>query len=121
MKKTKLIKNKKEVSAIPKNNNEKIKLLVLDVLKPHNPNIVNFGIELKKANGIDNIDISVYAVDEKTETVKVVIEGSDLDFDIIRDKIEQAGCVVHSVDKIAIGKKLCSYQLHDLQHGMRHL
>lgn len=93
-----------------------IKLLVLDILKPHKPNIVEFGKELKKANGIENLDISVYAVDEKTETVKVVIEGSCLDFEVIKKTVEDFGAVVHSVDKVAVGKKLCDYQIPEMQH-----
>ncbi len=104
---------------MPAKNNDKIKLLVLDILKPHTPNIVEFGKELQKANGIENIDISVYAVDEKTETVKVVIEGNSLDFEVIRKTIEDSGAVVHSVDKVAIGNKICSYQLHELPHSFR--
>ena len=96
-----------------------IRLLVLDILKPHKPNIVEFGQELKKTNGIDNLDVSVYAVDEKTESVKVVLEGNSLNFDDIRKTIEDAGAVVHSVDKVAIGKSLCSYQLHELPHAFR--
>ena len=95
--------------------------MVLDVLKPHKPNIVEFGTELKKTNGIENLDISVYAVDEKTETVKVVLEGNALDFDTIKKTIEDFGAVVHSVDKVAVGKKLCEYQLHDLHPGLRQL
>ncbi|MFH1063899.1 MAG: DUF211 domain-containing protein [Candidatus Woesearchaeota archaeon] len=101
---------------MPVNEKKPIKLLVIDVLKPHTPNIVEFGQELVKADGIDNIDVSVYAVDEKTETVKVVIEGKSLDFPAIRDKIENFGAVVHSVDKICIGDKICSYQIKDLPH-----
>ena len=102
-----------------KDNKSSIKLLVLDILKPHNPNIVEFGKELKKANGIDNLDISVYAVDEKTETVKVVLEGANLDFDVIKSTIENSGAVIHSVDKVAVGKKLCEYQLHDAHHALK--
>ena len=96
-----------------------IKLLVLDVLKPHKPNIVEFGKTLSESNGIENIDISVYAVDEKTEDVKVVLEGVSLDFDKIRQTIEDTGAAVHSIDKICIGKKVCSYQLHELHHAPR--
>jgi len=81
--------------------------------------IVDFGKELAKANGIENMDISVYAVDEKTETVKVVIEGHSLDFEVIRQTIEEFGAVVHSVDKICLGKKVCSYQLPELPHQFR--
>jgi hypothetical protein len=96
-----------------------VKLLVLDVLKPHTPNIVEFGQSLAVANGIENLDISVYAVDEKTESVKIVVEGNSLDFEVIQKTIENFGAVVHSVDKICIGKKICSYQLHELPHSFR--
>lgn len=99
------------------NKKHPIKLLVLDVLKPHHPNIVEFGKTLAGSNGIENIDISVYAVDEKTEDVKVILEGLSLDFEVIRKTIEDTGAVVHSVDKICIGKKICSYQLHELQQA----
>ena len=105
---------------MPKNDRSTIKLLVLDVLKPHKPNIVEFGKELATANGVENIDVSVYAVDEKTETVKVVLEGNALDFEVIRKTIENSGAVVHSIDKICLGKKICSYQLHELPHGLKH-
>lgn len=95
--------------------NHPIKLLVLDVLKPHHPNIVEFGKTLADSNGIENIDITVYSVDEKTEDVKVVLEGISLDFEIIRKTIENTGAVVHSVDKICLGKKICSYQFQEPQ------
>lgn len=91
-----------------------IKLLVLDILKPHKPNIVEFSETMTNANGIKSLDISVYAVDEKTESIKMVIEGDSLDFEVIRKNIEDFGAVIHSVDKVAAGKKICSYQLHDL-------
>lgn len=96
-----------------------IKLLVLDALKPHKPNIVELGTALAKANGIENLDISVYAVDEKTESVKIVLEGDNLDFETIRKEVEDFGAVIHSVDKVAVGKKVCSYQLHELPHSFR--
>ncbi|MFC1741495.1 DUF211 domain-containing protein [Nanoarchaeota archaeon] len=98
-----------------------VKLLVLDILKPHKPNIVEFSQSLTQTNGIENIDISVYAVDEKTESVKMVLEGSSLDFEIIRKTIEDFGAVIHSVDKVAAGKKICSYQLHELPHHFKPL
>lgn len=92
---------------------DSIKLMVLDVLKPHTPNIVEFGQSLGRANGIENVDVSVYTVDEKTESVKVVVEGLDLDFNAIRKTIEDFGAVIHSVDKICIGQRMCSYQPHE--------
>ncbi len=91
-----------------------IKVLVLDVLKPHKPNIVEFGQSLADANGIESADVAVYAVDEKTESVKIVIEGETLDFEIIKRTIEDFGAVIHSVDKVCIGKKLCQYHIPEV-------
>ena len=102
-----------------KENRSPIKLLVLDILKPHKPNIVEFSQSLAQANGIENLDISVYAVDEKTESVKIVLEGASLQFEDIRKTIEDFGAVIHSVDKVAAGKKICSYQLQELPHHYR--
>ena len=101
---------------MPKGQKKGVKLLVLDVLKPHSPNIVDFGKEIAKTDNVENADITVYAVDEKTENVKVVLEGSNLDFEIIRKTIENFGAVVHSVDKIGIGRTLCMYQLPEPGH-----
>lgn len=98
-----------------------VKLLVLDVLKPHQPNIVEFGKAIKKANGIENLDVTVYAIDEKTESVKVVLEGDDLQFDVIRKTVEDFGAVVHSVDKVSVGKDFVKYHMRDLPHYFRHV
>lgn len=104
---------------MPKKSGAQVKLLVLDILKPHKPNIVEFCQVIAKANGIENIDISVYTVDEKTESVKMVLEGNSLDFEIIRKTIEDFGAVVHSVDKVCAGKKICAFQLHELPHQFK--
>jgi len=104
---------------MPKKSGTPIKLLVLDILKPHKPNIVEFSQALAKTNGIENLDISVYAVDERTESVKMVLEGASLNFEVIRKTIEDFGAVVHSVDKVCAGKKICSFQLHELPHHIK--
>jgi len=99
-----------------KKKNPAVKMLVLDVLKPHKPNIVEFGKALSTANGIGNMDITVYTVDEKTESVKIIIEGDSLDFEVIKKSIEEFGAVIHSVDKICIGKTFCAYHLPEAIH-----
>lgn len=81
------------------------RILVLDVLKPHKPDIVEFGEELFKERSILNINISVVTVDERTETIKVVLEGDDINYENVRNIIEQYGAVIHSVDKVSFGEK----------------
>ncbi|MFH1834714.1 MAG: DUF211 domain-containing protein [Methanobacteriota archaeon] len=79
--------------------------LVLDVLKPHKPSIVEFG-KILHSKGVSGSSISVYAVDEKTESVKITLDGEGIDFDRIRSLIEDAGAVVHSIDRVVFGKKI---------------
>jgi uncharacterized protein len=85
-----------------------VKILVLDVLKPHKPNILDFGKKICTEKTIEAATISVYAVDEKTESLKIVLEGRDIDFDKIRDILEDQGGVIHSMDKVVLGRKTSS-------------
>ena len=85
-----------------------VKILVLDVLKPHKPNILDFGKRICTEKSIEAATISVYAVDEKTESLKIVLEGKDIDFDKIKDILEDQGGVIHSMDKVVLGKKTFS-------------
>ncbi|MBD3304506.1 hypothetical protein GF343_05140 [Candidatus Woesearchaeota archaeon] len=83
---------------------DKIKIIVLDILKPHKPDIIEFGLLIEKSRGVKCVNMSVYAVDEKTESVKLAIEGPDLDYKKIKKTIEDHGAVIHSIDKAVIGE-----------------
>lgn len=83
----------------------KIRVLVLDLLKPHKPNIAEFGQVLCLTKSVQNANLSVYAIDEKTESIKAVLEGTELDFEKIKESVEDFGAVIHSVDKVVVGAK----------------
>ena len=74
--------------------------LVLDVLKPHQPSIVEFAVALARIKGVERVDSSVVEVDAETETIKVVVEGRDLEVETIAETIRNLGGVVHSVDAV---------------------
>ncbi len=82
-----------------------VRILVLDVLKPHKPNILEFGRILGQEESVDSLNISVYAVDEKTESVKVVLDGYNIDSDAIEKLIEKEGAAIHSMDKVVLGER----------------
>ncbi len=82
-----------------------LRLLVIDVLKPHKPNIVELGRTMCLEGKLDSANITVYAVDEKTESLKIIIEGNNLIFDDIKQIIEDNGGAVHSIDKVIVGNK----------------
>jgi uncharacterized protein len=83
----------------------KIKIMVLDIMKPHKPDIAEFGQFLCSQKTVQNVNISVYAIDEKTESIKTVLEGSEISLDEIRTAVEEFGAVIHSVDKVVVGAK----------------
>jgi len=81
----------------------KIRLLVLDVLKPHQPSILKIATLLSDLKGVDGCDITVYEIDSKVENVKVTIQGKDIDFEEVKNVIEEHGATIHSVDKVTSG------------------
>ena len=84
----------------------KIRRVVLDVLKPHDPSIIEVSQRLASLPGVDGCNINIYEVDRKVENAKITIEGSDLDYESILHIIEDAGGTVHSIDEAVAGKVL---------------
>lgn len=80
----------------------KIHRLVLDVLKPHKPNVVDFAGCLAELNADYEIKIIVTAVDKMTENILLEIAGSDLQFAEISREIKKMGASVHSIDEVDV-------------------
>ena len=76
-----------------------LKSVVLDVLKPHEPDILKLGREiLSKERSVQSLEISVLEIDKETETLRVVLKGSNVNFEKLKTRIEKLGAVVHSID-----------------------
>ena len=84
----------------------KIRRLVLDVLKPHKPSIVELSKQVSITKGVFGVNCSLGEVDQDTETIKITIEGDDIDFDAVANAIEANGGVIHSIDSVSTGKRL---------------
>jgi hypothetical protein len=84
----------------------KIRRLVLDVLKPHKPTIVELSKRVSVTKGVFGVNCTLDEVDQETETVKITIEGDDINYNAVVKAIESAGGVIHSIDSVATGKKL---------------
>jgi hypothetical protein len=78
----------------------KIRRLVLDVLKPHQPNALDFASALAALSKDYRVTLTVIEVDKKTESTMVTIEGADILFDDIKAAIEKMGASVHSIDEV---------------------
>lgn len=80
----------------------KVKRLVLDVLKPHQPNALEFAQAIASLDGDYMVEVRVLGVDEQTETLLVKIEGEKLDFDSISNTISENGASLHSIDEVSV-------------------
>ena len=83
-----------------------IKRLVLDVLKPHKPSILELARAISKLNHITGVNLSIQEVDTETETIKITVEGNNIDFNELEQVIEDMCAVIHSIDEVAAGTKL---------------
>ena len=76
--------------------------IVLDVLKPHQPPLPEFASYLGEMDGITRVDISVVEMDEKTESLRIIVDGVGLDYEAIRSHMARQGAVIHSVDQVVV-------------------
>ncbi len=83
-----------------------IKRLVLDVLKPHKPSLIELTQRLSSLKGVDGVNCSLDEVDQETESIKVTIEGTSIAYDNVEAILRELGAVIHSVDEVAAGKRL---------------
>jgi len=83
-----------------------IRRLVLDVLKPHQPDVITYAQVLGDIQGVEGTNLSVDEVDQETETVKITLEGKDISFNDVKEMIQKLGGTVHSIDLVATGQRL---------------
>jgi len=83
-----------------------IKRIILDVLKPHAPSIIDVAGRLASLEGITGVNISLEEVDAETDSVKITIEGSNIDYNTVKKEISDCGAVIHSVDGVSAGMKI---------------
>jgi hypothetical protein len=82
-----------------------LRRIVLDVLKPHEPSLDVISTELVgQFDEIDAVNITVYEIDQKTQNVKLTIQGMNLDFSKIKVALEGFNCAIHSIDQVIAGK-----------------
>lgn len=81
-----------------------IRRLVVDSLKPRESPILDLSRTLCEVNGVEEVDINVTEVDAKTETIKITIRGTNIDYDGIGESLNGHGATIRSIDEISVGK-----------------
>lgn len=83
-----------------------VRRLVLDILKPHEPHVVEYAKTTQEIDGVKGVNISLVEIDEEVQNIKITVEGSEIDFDEVKQQIENLGGSIHSVDEIAYGERI---------------
>ena len=78
--------------------------VVLDTIKPlKGPTIVDIAKEVSGLSGVRRVNVRVNEVDMQTITMTIIVEGEDIDFEKVREKLDELGVVIHSIDE-AVGE-----------------
>lgn len=85
-----------------------VRRVVLDVLKLRDPPLPELALRLSSIPNVDGVNVSLVEIDQDTESVKIAIEGEDIDIEQVRELMKDCGAVIHSVDQVVVGKKIVS-------------
>lgn len=76
--------------------------MVLDVLKPHQPHALAFSQAIAEVGSDYYVHLTVLEVDESTETIEIVLEAKNIDFEAVQSAIRDMGGSVHSIDEVEV-------------------
>ena len=81
-----------------------IKRLVLDSLKPRETSIIDLSKAICKVEGVEEVDITVTEVDARTETIKLTVRGTNVNYEKLSETLNHYGATIRSIDEINVGK-----------------
>lgn len=79
-----------------------VKRLVLDVLKPHQPNALDFCREIAAIEPDYQVSLTVQEIDEDTQTLQLEIRGAAVELGPIESTIASMGGSLHSIDQVEV-------------------
>ena len=80
----------------------KVKRITMNILKPRSPSSLEFAKAIADQESPCRVQLTVDEVDEKTESITLVIEGEDIPFDAITETIQNLGGSLHSIDEVEV-------------------
>jgi len=79
-----------------------VKRVVLDVLKPHHPNALEFARAIAEQGPGYRVHLTVVEMDDKTETLVLEVSAESIDFDGLHATIKAMGASLHSIDEVEV-------------------
>lgn len=84
----------------------RIRRLVLDVLKPHDPSLLALTQAVCSEDSVDTVNSTVYEIDQDVENIKMTVQGENVDFDAVRAVIDDYAASIHSIDEAVCGETI---------------
>jgi len=66
-----------------------IRRLVLDVLKPHKPSVVELSEALSHLEGVEGVNIIINEIDQQVENAKVIVVGISISFEDVKNRLKE--------------------------------
>lgn len=82
-----------------------VKRVLLDALKPRELSIVDLAKALGSVDEKGEVEIIVSEVDARTETLKVTIKGSNIDYEAVSKIMDQYGISIRGIDEINVARE----------------
>ena len=82
-----------------------VKRILMDALKPRELSIVDLAKALGSVDKKGEVEIIVSELDSKTETLKVTIRGSNIDYSLVSTIMDQYGVSVRGIDEINVAQE----------------
>jgi len=79
-----------------------VKKIMLDVLKPHQPDALEFSRAIAEVGADYRVRLTVIEMDADTQTLQLEIEADAVDFEAIESAISSMGGSLHSIDQVEV-------------------
>ncbi|AFO57065.1 MULTISPECIES: DUF211 domain-containing protein [Natrinema] len=83
-----------------------IRRLVLDVMKPQEPDVLEFADAAADCAGVAGVNAVLVETDREVQNLKFTIEGDAIDVAALEEAITDLGGTVHSIDQVVCGERL---------------
>ena len=70
------------------------------------PSILEIADRLGDIDGISGVNISLEEIDANTHSIKICIEGNDINYKKVEETIMDCGASIHSIDGVSAGIKI---------------
>ncbi|MDD3792790.1 MAG: DUF211 domain-containing protein [Candidatus Bathyarchaeota archaeon] len=87
-----------------------IRRVLIEALKARETSLVELSQLLCSVNGVEECDIVVTDVDVKTDTIKLTVRGTNIEYDGILNILQDNGVSVKGVDEVSVSKVKQSMQ-----------